>query len=148
MSSDPGPALSVPQDRHYHRAHHLWARWEGASRRVRIGIDALGLEALGELAYVSLKEVGTRVGQGEPIGSLEAAKMTTSIAAPVSGTLAGRNDAVLKDPLLVNADPYGAGWLVEIDPADWEQEARHLVSGEDIAEWADAEAERLRSETD
>ena len=73
--------------------------------------------------------------------------MTTSIAAPVSGVITKRNHAVLSDPLLVNTNPYGGGWLVEMDPTDWEREAQELVSGEDIREWAATEAERFRSET-
>ena len=108
--------FEVPPDRHYHREHHVWARLERRTGRVRVGIDAIGLESLGDLAYVSLLDVGTQVDRGEPIGSLEAAKMTTGIAAPVGGTVVSRNDAALRDPQLVNGDPYRAGWLVEIEP--------------------------------
>ncbi len=141
MNSD--RPFDVPHDLHYDRVHHLWARWDGAMRRVRVGIDSIGLESLGELAYVALKEVGTTVLRGESIGTLEAAKMTTTIAAPVAGTVCRRNDAVLRDPLLVNSDPYDAGWLVEIYPVSWEQDAAELVSGEDIRGWVAAEVERL-----
>ncbi|MEE9125764.1 MAG: glycine cleavage system protein H [Planctomycetota bacterium] len=145
MGSD--PPFNIPHDRHYDRVHHLWAWWDEASRRVRVGIDSIGLESLGELAYVALKEVGTTVLRGESIGTLEAAKMTTIIAAPVSGTVSKCNDAVLQDPLLVNGDPYDGGWLVEIDPANWERDAAELVSGEGIQAWVAAEVERLRTET-
>jgi len=140
-------SFDVPQDRHYHRVDHLWAQWDETSRRVRVGIDAMGLQSLGELAYVSLQEVGTKVGRGEPIGTLEAAKMTTPIVAPISGTVTARNTAVLEDPLRVNTHPYSGGWLVEMEPADWEQEAQDLVSGAGIPGWAASEAERFRSET-
>ena len=146
-SIDSGPSFDVPQDRHYDGVHHLWAQWDEASQRVRVGIDSMGLQSLGELAYVSLHEVGATVLRGEPIGTLEAAKMTTSIAAPVSGVVTKRNEAVLTDPLRVNTDPYGGGWLVEIDPTDWEQEASELVSGAGIPGWVATEAERFRSET-
>ena len=142
-----GPSFDVPQDRHYHSVHHLWAQWDEASQRVRVGIDSMGLQSLGELAYVSLHEVGATVLRGESIGTLEAAKMTAPIAAPVSGTVTRRNEAVLQDPLLVNTDPYGGGWLVEMDPTDWEQEAEELVSGAGIREWVATETERFRSET-
>jgi glycine cleavage system H protein len=111
-------------------------------------MDSIGLHSLGELAYVALREVGTKVLRGESVGTLEAAKMTTTIAAPVGGTLCSRNEAVLQDPLLVNGDPYQAGWLVEIDPGNWQQDAAELVVGEDIAEWVAAETERLRTETE
>ena len=81
---DSSRAFDVPHDRHYDRAHHLWARRDDGTGRVRIGVDAIGLESLGELAYVELREEGRVVTRGEPVGSLEAAKMTTTIAAPVS----------------------------------------------------------------
>lgn len=142
-----GPSFHVPQDRHYHRTQHLWARLDQGSGRVRVGIDTMGLESLGELAFVSLQEVGAAIQQGQPLGTLEAAKMATSISSPVSGTLLARNEAVLQDPARVHADPYGAGWLVEIEPGDWEVESQQLVSGAAIAEWVAAETERFRSES-
>ncbi len=130
----------VPRDRHYDRATHLWAHQHGD--RVRVGIDSLGLESLGELAYVALHPIGTTVSRGEPIGTLEAAKMTTAIAAPVSGTLIHRNEVVLRDPLLVNRDPYENGWLVEIAASNFSQESALLVSGDAISAWVAAEVER------
>ena len=136
----------VPRDRHYEGANHLWARRNHGSSRVRIGIDVLGLESLGELAYVSLKEVGTTFARGDSVGSLEAAKMTSSITAPIGGTIVARNDDALADPMLVNRDPYECGWLVEIEPASWEAEAAELISGGAIDPWVMAETERLRAE--
>ena len=65
--------LEVPRDRHYEGAHHLWVRATDAGTLLRLGIDALGLESLGKLAYVSLREVGTSFARGESVGSLEAA---------------------------------------------------------------------------
>ena len=123
----------VPRDRHYAGAHHLWVRANDAGPRVRLGIDALGLESLGALAYVSLCELGTSFARGESVGSLEAAKMTSSITAPIGGTVVARNEAVLADPLLVNEDPYGRGWLIEIEPTAWDVEAADLISGEAIS---------------
>lgn len=144
MSSD--RPFETPPDRHYDREHHLWAHRDVESGRVRIGIDSIGLSSLGDLAYVSLHATGTTTPRGSALGSLEAAKMTTTIAAPVTGTIVARNDAVLKDPSLVNADPYGAGWLVEIEPARWEQDSAELVSGGAIEPWLAAEVERLQTE--
>ena len=145
MGSD--RSFEVPRDRHYDGIHHLWAQRDEGSGRVRVGIDSIGLESLGELAYVTLHAVGAAVGRGEALGSLEAAKMTSVIAAPVGGTVVARNEAVLGDPLLVNRDPYGDGWLVEIEPASWEADAGELIGGDAVAEWAAAETERLRAES-
>ena len=140
-------SYDLPTDRHYDRQSHLWACRDAETGRVRVGIDAIGLDALGELAYVALRDIGAAVERGAALGTLEAAKMTTSIAAPVAGEIVARNDAVLADPLTVNRDPYGAGWLVEIEPADWAADASALVGGDAIAGWAATERERLESES-
>lgn len=138
--------FDTPADRSYDRDHHLWAQRDQASANVRVGIDAMGLESLGELAYVEMREVGTRVVRGESMGTLEAAKMTSNIAAPVSGTIVACNEAVLRDPLLVNRDAYAAGWLLEIQPTNWDEESGALLSGDDIAPWAQAESARIRAD--
>jgi glycine cleavage system H protein len=138
-------APDVPHDRHYDRDHHLWAQLDPRTGRVRIGIDAIVLESLGELAYVALRETGCTIARGEPLGTLEAAKMTTTIQAPVGGRIVARNDAVLADPLAVNREPYGSGWLVEIEPRAWQAEATSLVSGSAVAPWAEGELRKLRA---
>ncbi|MFQ5504728.1 MAG: glycine cleavage system protein H [Planctomycetota bacterium] len=143
---DSDRGFEVPEDRHYDGAQHLWALRSETSGRVRIGIDAIGLDSLGELAYVALREPGVRLARGESIGTLEAAKMTSNIVSPVSGTLVSRNEAVLEDPLLVNRAPYEAGWLVEMDPESWLEESERLVSGDAIASWVDAEVARFERE--
>ena len=141
-------ASDVPTDRHYDGAHHLWAMRDPASGRARIGIDAIGLEALGELAYVAIESVSASVVRGAAVGTLEAAKMTTSIAAPITGTIVARNDDVLADPRRVNEDPYGAGWLLEIEPSMWDADAAELLSGDAVTPWAEAEINKLGAETE
>lgn len=136
----------IPDDRYYDGANHLWAKLDSATGRVVIGIDELGLQALGDLVYITLKEVGTPVKRGEAVGTLEAAKMTGDIIASVSGILIGRNESVLRDPSLVNRDPYDKGWVVSIDPTEWKKEAAALVSGDAIPVWVEAEVERYRKQ--
>lgn len=139
--------FEFPRELYYEGRQHLWLSPEDGKRTVLvIGVDRLGLEALGELAYVSLQPVGTRVERGEALGTLEAAKMTTDVASPVSGTIVDRNELVVRDPLLVNRDPYGVGWLVRLEPASWKSESAALVSGPAIAEWAASEVKRYRAE--
>src|SRR5581483_3286604 len=116
-------AERIPTDRWYDRDQHLWVRLEPATGEIIVGMDALGLAALGDLAYITLRVAGTIVQRGEPIGTLEAAKMTGDLIAPVSGLLIGGNPDVLRDPTLVNRDPYGAGWLFRLAPADWDAES-------------------------
>lgn len=141
-------SFEIPRDRHYNGAHHLWVQHDQASGRVRIGVDAIGLDALGELAYIGIEGCGTTVAAGGALGSLEAAKMTTSIVSPVAGMVVSRNETVLEDPQLVNRDPYGAGWLVEIEPADWQRDAASLIQGEAIGPWVESELARLAAEDD
>lgn len=137
---------TIPSDRRYDRVHHMWARMDETTGRVLVGIDELGLASLGELAYITLREEGTKLRRGDSIGTLEAAKMTGDFLAPVSGELVARNETALGNPHSVNEDPYGAGWLVAIVPEDWEQDAAQLVGGDDISAWVDSEIERYRTE--
>ncbi len=135
----------MPLDLYYEANHHMWARLE-PTHRVLIGIDTLGLESLGELAYINLHEVGTMVRRGRSIGTLEAAKMTGDLIAPVSGILVDRNEEVLSDPTLVNEEPYDRGWLVVIEPSEWETEHVDLIHGEALTHWVSSEIERYKSQ--
>lgn len=124
----------------------MWVLKTEGVRAAAVGMDALGLASLGDLAFIVLNETGTEVKRGEPLGTLEAAKMTGEIIAPVSGVVAARNGAALGDPSSVNQDPYRAGWLVTLTPTAWDAEAAQLVSGEAIPAWVAAEIERYREE--
>lgn len=133
-----------PPELYYDRATHVWARADGNT--VTIGLDALGLESLGDLAYLSLQPVGASVQRGEALGSLEAAKMVGDLVAPVSGVIVAHNEAVLRDPGLVNRDPYGAGWLVQLAPSAWATDAAELVHGPALLPWIEAEIARYRAQ--
>ncbi len=136
----------IPNDRSYDKEHHMWAQLASDTGQVRVGVDTLGLAALGDLAYISFQAAGMIVKRGESIGVLEAAKMTGDLIAPISGTLVERNEAVLRDPFLVNTAPYTDGWLVVIKPDDWATESADLVSGEALPVWIEAEIERYRAQ--
>ncbi|HVU74503.1 MAG TPA: glycine cleavage system protein GcvH [Mycobacteriales bacterium] len=100
-----------PDDVQY-TAEHEWVRTvEGG---VRIGITAYAQESLGDVVFVSLPAVGAAVAAGEPLGEIESTKSVSDIYAPVGGTVTARNDALDATPELVNSDPYGEGWLIEI----------------------------------
>ena len=81
---------SIPADRFYGRENHMWASFDHVTGNVTIGMDALGLAALGDLAYVSLQPAGTKVERGESLGTLEAAKMTGDLTSPISGEIVER----------------------------------------------------------
>jgi glycine cleavage system H protein len=95
---------------------HEWARADGA--RVTVGITAYAQDALGDVVYVDLPATGTRVEQGQPFGEVESTKSVSDLYAPMSGTIAERNEALESQPELVNSDPYGEGWLVRVRLAD------------------------------
>jgi glycine cleavage system H protein len=139
-------SYEIPADRFYDREHHMWAQLDSASGDVFVGIDTLGLASLGDLAYVTLKEVGASVQRGESMGTLEAAKMTGDLIAPVSGTIVTRNDATVSNPGLVNQSPYVDGWMVVIKPNDWDNESAQLVSGDGLPAWVEAEVKRYKSQ--
>jgi glycine cleavage system H protein len=107
-----------PEDLKY-TTEHEWVRSPGESEgSVRIGITHFAQDALGDIAYVSLPEVGESVSSGEACGELESTKSVSDVYAPVSGQVSSRNTSLDSTPELVNTDPYGAGWLYEVVPAD------------------------------
>ncbi len=109
---------------------HMWVEVR-APDRVRVGMDPLGLETSGTLAQLAFEAPGATVERGDPFGSLEAEKFVGALAAPVGGQVAAVNEAVVADPGLAERDPYGAGWLVEMVPADLERDLAQLTSGPD-----------------
>jgi len=139
-------SYDIPADRAYDREHHMWAQYDSASNQVTVGIDTLGLASLGDLAYVTLQAVGMPVKRGESMGTLEAAKMTGDLIAPVSGVIVARNDSVVKNPSIVNQNPYSDGWMVVIKPSDWENESAQLVSDDGLPAWVESEIKRYRSQ--
>ena len=107
-----------PDDLKY-TTEHEWVRSPGESDgSVRVGITHYAQDALGDIVYVSLPEVGESVEAGGTCGELESTKSVSDVYAPVSGEVVARNDALDATPELVNNDPYGAGWLFEVVPAD------------------------------
>lgn len=108
--------MSTPEDLRY-TAEHEWVR-VGDGGTVRVGITDYAQEALGDIVFVSLPTVGTAVTPGQPLGEVESTKSVSDIFAPVTGTVSSRNDALEAQPELLNTDPYGAGWIVEIEVAD------------------------------
>ena len=90
----------------------------GGATTVRIGITDYAQQALGDVVYVSLPEIGANLEQGAAFGEVESTKSVSDLYAPVSGTVTARNDALDEQPELINSDPYGEGWIVEIEVSD------------------------------
>lgn len=106
---------------------HEWVRTADGGL-VRFGITDFAQDALGDIVFVSLPEVGQRIEVGQPCGEVESTKSVSDVFAPVSGVVTARNESLDDEPGIVNTDPYGAGWLVEVETSD------------DAAEFLDAAA--------
>lgn len=107
--------FEYPEDLRY-TAEHEWVRRAGDV--VRVGITAYAQDALGDIVYLQLPAVGDVVSAGSPCGEIESTKSVSDVYAPVDGTVTAVNDAVDASPELVNSDPYGDGWLFELQPQD------------------------------
>ncbi len=110
---------------------HEWVRDPGENEgAVRIGITHYAQDALGDIVYVSLPEVGDEVEAGSAVGELESTKSVSDVYVPLTGRVVARNETLDNNPELVNTDPYGDGWLFEVAPtatSDLDQ----LMSAED-----------------
>ena len=107
-----------PDDLKY-TAEHEWVRTPGETAgSVRIGITDYAQDALGDIVYVQLPEVGTSVTAGDAVGELESTKSVSDVYSPVTGEVVARNETLDATPELVNTDPYGAGWLFEVAVED------------------------------
>jgi glycine cleavage system H protein len=106
----------IPADLHY-TAEHEWIRRSGDDT-VRVGITDFAQSALGDVVFVQLPDVGSEVTAGESFGEVESTKSVSDLFAPVSGTVSAVNGDLEASPQLVNSDPYGAGWLLDVRVSD------------------------------
>jgi glycine cleavage system H protein len=113
-------------------ASHEWIRVEDDGTAF-IGITDHAQEAMGDLVYVDLPDIGTLVAAGDDVGVVESVKAASDIYAPISGEILAVNEALTDTPEVVNTDPYGDGWLFQIQIAD-ESELAALLSAEDYEE--------------
>ncbi|MBV9592188.1 MAG: glycine cleavage system protein GcvH [Actinobacteria bacterium] len=111
---------SVPDDLKY-TAEHEWVRADNNGSTVRIGITDFAQQSLGDVVYVSLPAIGSALTQGDAFGEVESTKSVSDLYAPVSGTVTARNEDLDEHPEAINADPYGAGWIVEIELSEPDQ---------------------------
>ena len=106
----------VPEDLRYTREHEwVLASAEGT---VRIGVTDYAQTQLGDVVLVQLPSVGASVAPGDPVGEVESTKSVSEVFAPVAGEVVARNDALEDSPELVNSDPYGEGWMIEVKLAE------------------------------
>jgi glycine cleavage system H protein len=108
-------SVEFPEDLRYTKDHE-WVRLDGT--RARVGITDFAQDALGDVVYVDLPDVGAAVEADRPLGEVESTKSVSDVFSPVSGTIVERNPLIDDRPELVNEQPYGDGWLVVIETSD------------------------------
>jgi glycine cleavage system H protein len=109
---------NIPSDLKYTKDHE-WARQQG--NVVVVGVTQHAQESLGDVVYVELPKVGTTITAGKQFGVIESTKAVSELFAPVSGKVVKVNDALTDKPDTVNEDPYGAGWIIEVELSDTQQ---------------------------
>jgi glycine cleavage system H protein len=103
----------IPQELHYTKEHE-WVAATSDSSIIRMGITDFAQSALGDIVYVQMPKVGDNVSADKVCGEVESTKSVSEIFSPVSGTVSSVNPDLSSSPELLNSDPYGAGWLIEI----------------------------------
>ena len=110
--------MNIPQELRYSREHE-WVRVDGST--ARIGITDFAQESLGDVVFVQLPDVGLEIVAGASAAEIESTKSVSDVYVPLSGVVESVNDALVDTPELLNQDPYGAGWILEVsvvDPAE------------------------------
>ncbi|MEW5888568.1 MAG: glycine cleavage system protein GcvH [Pseudomonadota bacterium] len=123
---------NLPDDLYYSVENNVWARLE-ADGTLTVGMTAYACNLAGEVVAFTPKKVGKEIEQNKSVATVESGKWVGPVKAPVTGEIIATNDAVAAKPGTINADPYGAGWLVKMKPSDWAGQSGSLVTGAAIA---------------
>ena len=131
---------NLPDELYYHR-EHAWAKLEDDGR-VRVGMNDFFQKAAGDVVYVDLPFEGDEVAQGETCGKVQSSKWVGKLVSPASGKIAEVNEDLEGQSKLINKDPYGAGWVMVLEPSDWESEKGGLLQGDAVATWMEGEMKK------
>jgi glycine cleavage system H protein len=110
-------SFDVPTDRRYLESHE----WTTTDSTVRVGITDFAQDELGDVVFVELPAEGDEVTKDDEFGVVESIKAVSDLVSPVSGTVVGVNEGLFDAPELVNQDPYGDGWMIEVEPSPEEE---------------------------
>ena len=134
---------NIPSQLFYTKTHE-WAK--KTNDKVKIGLTSYAVEKLGEITYLELKEAGTEVKAGDKIGEVESYKSTEPIYSPVSGKIVKVNIEILSEEQggkakyeYMTEDPYGKGWLIEVEPEDFDRDVKNLMNSEQYTKHIEAE---------
>jgi len=126
---------NLPDELFYHK-EHMWVRKEGDV--IRVGLNDFSQKLSGELSFIELPETSSEAQADEVIGSYETGKWMGKIYSPVAGEIVETNSELEDNPTLINSDPYEAGWIFTMKPAD-SAEVDALMHGEAAATWLKTE---------
>lgn len=132
--------LKVPKTGYIFNENDFWAKVEGD--KAKIGITDYVQTNVGDIMYVELPEIGTEISQFDDVCSFESSKTLLSAVSPVSGTVAGVNKKLEESPNLLNEDPYGEGWLIEIKLNNLEEDRELLIEGKEYFEKMKSKAQK------
>ena len=121
----------IPEDLYYFLEKHCWAKLADDGK-VRVGMTVVATKMAGNLTAVTprSKNIGKELARGKSIGTMESSKYVGPVPTPVNGVLITVNEAVKDNPSLLVSDPYGSGWVAELDVPDWETQKGELLTGQ------------------
>jgi glycine cleavage system H protein len=122
--------MHIPSDLRYSR-EHLWVLVDG--EQARVGITDHHQDALGEIVFAKLPQVGDSIGAGQTVAEVESSKSVSDVYAPISGSVVGVNERLADSPGLLNTDPYGSGWLYDV-MMSYEETLEQLLTAEQYRE--------------
>jgi len=122
--------MRIPADLRYSR-EHLWVLVDG--EQARVGITDHHQDALGEIVFAKLPQVGDSIGAGQTVAEVESSKSVSDVYAPISGSVVGINERLADSPGLLNTDPYGSGWLYDV-MMSYEETLEQLLTAEQYRE--------------
>ncbi|RLD17521.1 MAG: glycine cleavage system protein H [Bacteroidetes bacterium] len=132
----------APTDLMYDPDNGFWMKADGNT--VRIGLNHLTQESSGTFVAVRLSDIGTSLKKDESFGSVEAEKHVGHFNIPLSGKIIRKNEKVVDNPGLINNDPYGEGWLIEIEASDLESQVQNFIQGkQSILDWFESEYAKM-----
>ncbi len=124
---------NLPDDLYYLIEKHVWAK-PLENGNVRVGMTTVAAKMSGgslSAVTVSARKIGKEIKKGKSLATVESSKFVGPVPAPVTGTLVAANDKLAEDPNLASTDPYGEGWIAEVQPSDWDGEKGNLAFGEE-----------------
>jgi glycine cleavage system H protein len=134
--------FSIPEGLYYHQGHS-WVIPQGAEL-VKVGVDDFAQRLVGSTNTISLPKVGSRIEQGDVGWKLGIDSKTIDMLSPVTGDVVAVNKDIVKNPLLINEDPYGKGWLLMVKPDNQHATVKNLLTGKLATAWMENTADTLR----